>query len=321
MLPSLELQKYVKLQFDPANVQLMNWDDLRFFLALSRAGSYKGAARDQRVDATTVGRRIAALEGALGVKLFARGPERAVPTAAGRALLPRAERVEAEIFATRRELESADERVEGSLRVTAGDGIVNYVLVPALPALTRRYPELSLELRGDTRALDLSRSEADMALRLFRPRERSLVVRRLAVCTFNLFASQSYLERFGAPRAVEALSQHAFVGFDASLDEAPQVTWLRGLVRKPRYTVRANTTTTQVLACAEGQGIALLPSYVQVHEQRLQRLLPRLVCPSRTLYSVTHTDLRDSRRVRAFQAFAEQALANATAGIPEPGET
>ncbi|HET9933367.1 MAG TPA: LysR substrate-binding domain-containing protein, partial [Polyangiaceae bacterium] len=186
----------------------MNWDDLRFFLALYRAGSYKAAARAQRVDATTVGRRVAALELALAVKLFTRGPERALPTAAGRALLARAERIEAEVLASRREIESAEERVEGALRVTAGDGLVNYVLVPALPSLTRRYPELSLELRGETRALDLGRSEADVALRLFRPRERSLVVRRLGACTFNLFASRLYLERHGAPRTVDALGQH-----------------------------------------------------------------------------------------------------------------
>jgi DNA-binding transcriptional LysR family regulator len=126
-----------------------------------------------------VGRRITALEDALGARLLLRTPERLQATAAGLKLVPRAERMEAEALELECDLQAADGKLEGSLRVTAPDGFVQYVLLPALPHLRREHPVLFLEIRSDLRALDLSRREADVAVRLFRPKEPALVARRL----------------------------------------------------------------------------------------------------------------------------------------------
>jgi DNA-binding transcriptional LysR family regulator len=278
----------------------MIWDDLRVFLAVHRLGSHKGAARSLGVDATTIGRRITTLEKALGVRLFQRTPERLQTTAAGLKLVPRAERIEAEALDVERELQAADDRLEGSLRVTAPDGLVQYVLLPALAEFRREHPLLSIDLRADARVLDLSRREADIAVRLVRPKEPALLARRLGDMRLSLFASRDYVERRGAPRSLSALPAHDFIGFDASLDHLPQVKWLRRAVPAPRYVVRANTTTAQVAACAEGHGIALLPAFVAPREPRLRRLMPRLVGPSREMWSVMHGDLRGNARTEAF---------------------
>jgi DNA-binding transcriptional LysR family regulator len=307
----MSLRKYVITKLMHANMQPMLWDDLRVFLAVHRLGSHKRAGRLLGVDATTIGRRIATLEGALGVRLLLRTPERVQATAAGLRLVPHAERMETEALDAERKLLAADSRLEGSLRVTAGDGLVQYVLLPALVEFRREHPLLTLDLRADTRLLDLSRREADVAVRLLRPREPALIARRLGEMRLSLFASQDYLDRRGAPRSLAALSTHDFIGFDAALDDLPQVKWLRRALPEPRYVVRANTTVAQVLACAEGHGIALLPLFVAPREPRLKRLMPRLVGPSRDMWAVTHADLRANPRTEAFLAWLTQTVAAA----------
>jgi DNA-binding transcriptional LysR family regulator len=278
----------------------MVWDDLRAFLAVYRRGSHKGAARLLGVDPTTVSRRMAALERNLAARLFVRTPERLVPTAAGDALLPRAERVEAEVMAAEREMQGVNPELEGPLRVTAGDGMVNYLVLPALAGLLREHPALAVELRAENRVVDLSRREADLAIRLVRPREPALVARRLGQMPYAIFAAAEYLERRGTPRSLAAAAAHPWIGFDQSLDRLPQVQWLRRTVPGLSYLLRANTTTTQVVACAEGHGLALLPTFTARREPRLRRLFPRLPGPARDMWGVTHADLRGTPRVTAF---------------------
>ncbi|HSU41850.1 MAG TPA: LysR family transcriptional regulator, partial [Polyangiaceae bacterium] len=284
------------------NACSMQWDDLRVFLAVHRLGSHQRAARQLRVDPTTVARRLAALESALGTRLLARTPDRVELTPAGLELLPRAERIETEALAAERALAAADDRLEGSVRVTATDGVVHYLLLPALGAFRCEHPQVTLELRIETRVLDLSRREADVAVRLARPKQPALVARRLGSLRWSLFASEAYLERRGTPRSLGALAGHDFVGYDAALD-LPETRWLERAVREPRYVVRATSTTAQALACAEGHGIALLPSFVAPREPHLRRLLPRLVGPEREAWGVLHSDLKTNARASAFLSF------------------
>ncbi len=287
------------MQLVTAIMRPMIWDDVRVFLAVQRRGSHKGAARVLAVDATTVSRRVAALEGALAARLFLRTPERLELTAAGKRLLLHAERMEAEALAGERALAAADERLEGSLRVTAADGFVQYVLLPALSEFRREHPQLTVHVVSESRLLDLSRREADVAVRLVRPRQPALIARRLGELKMQLFASRDYLARRGTPRTLRALSGHDWVGFDSSLDASPHVVWLRKVVPQPRYVLRVNSTTAQVRACAEGHGVALLPSYVATHEPNLVQLLARRVGPCREMWGVTHADLRGNARVQA----------------------
>ncbi len=290
----------------------MDWDDVRYFLAVSRRGSHKAAARQLGVDPTTISRRLASLESTLGAKLFARTPESLEPTPAGLTLKAHAERVEAEMLAAERALEANDTRVEGTLSVTAPDGFIYYVLVPVIAELRRLHPALTLELRGETRVLDLTRREADVAFRFGKPTEASLVVRKLGTVEYGLYAADRYLEARGNPRSLASLATHDWIGFDASLDDVSQVRWVRRIVKEPRYVVRTNSTTSQVLACADGQGVALFPAYVAAREPGLRRLLPRLLGPSRDLYFVTHEDLRTNARVVAFQSFVAGVVAAGT---------
>lgn len=286
----------------------MNWDDLRYFLAVHRRGSHKAAARSLRVAPTTVGRRIAALESGLAATLFLRTPEGLKTTPAGLALLPRAERVEAEAQASEREVHANQATLAGPLRVTGGDALINHVVVPSIGELFAAHPELVIELRTETAIADLSRREADVALRLVRPKEPSLVARDLGELSFAIFASEAYLKRRGTPRTIAAAASHDFIGYDAALEHMSQVKWLNRTVPSPRFVLRATTITTQVIACAEGQGLALLPLFSAAREPRLRQLFPRQTGPTRTLLAVFHEDMRQNPRIAAFLGWLSPLL-------------
>ena len=276
-----------------------SWDDLRIFLAVHRRTSYGGAARLLGVDPSTIGRRMSTLEQALGTRLFDRTPSGIAPTAAGAALLARALRVEEETLAVERELHGTDASVTGTVKLTASDGIMHYLLLPGLDELRRAHPGLALDLRPDTRSLDLARREADVAVRLARPRSAALVARRSGTMRQALYASQSYLARRGMPRSASDLRDHDFVGFDASLDDLPQSRWLAEHVKRPRWTVRASTTTPQVLACLEGAGLTILGTFIAARELKLVPVLPSLRPPDREVWLIAHQDLRKTARIAA----------------------
>ena len=287
---------------------MLDWSDLRFFLAVHRARSHAVAARLLRVAPTTIGRRIAALEEAVGARLFARTPDGLAATAAARTLLARAERMEAEAFEAERELAGADARPTGTVRVTCGDGFATFLLAPALPAFLAAYPGLNVEVRADVRVLDLTRGEADVALRNFRPRERSLVARRLGIERQGLYAGVAYLARRGTPRTARDLAGHDLILFDRDLDRMKTQAWFVQSAAGARVAVRASNTTTMHAVCAAGAGIALLTGAFVRGDPRLQQVLPRLEPPPLELWAVTHGDLRASARVAAVLRWLERLV-------------
>ena len=279
----------------------MNWDDLRYVLALHRQGSHKGAARLLRVAPTTVSRRITALEHNAGTKLFVRTRERVNTTPAGLMLSRHAERIEAEVAAAERASLGSAKGLAGPLRVTGGDALINHVVIPALDQLLSANPEMAIELRTETAVVDLSRREADVALRLVRPKEPALVARRIGELPFGIFASEAYLERHGKPRTLAAAAAaHRFIGYHGALDHLSQVRWLHRAVRPIRYALRASTLTSQVVACGEGLGLALLPIFSAKRDLRLRQLFTGHTAPSRELWIVFHSDLRGDPRISKF---------------------
>lgn len=286
----------------------MSWDDLRYLLAVQREGSHKAAARVLRVDPTTVSRRLLALEAASSATLFIRTPDGLKTTPAGQTLLTHAERIEAEVLASERELLANPTAMAGPLRVTGGDALINAVVLPALGRLLAAHPDFVIELRTETAVVDLARREADVALRFVRPKESTLVARRLGELPFAIFASETYLMRRGIPRTLAAAASHDFIGYHQALDHLPQVRWLHRAIRSPRYVIRASTLTTQTIACAEGLGLALLPVFMASREPHIRRLFARHAGPARELWAVFHLDMRGNPRLSAFLAWLAEVL-------------
>jgi DNA-binding transcriptional LysR family regulator len=287
---------------------MFEWDDLRVFLAVLRTGSHAGAARRLRVAPTTIGRRLSALEDAAGARLFTRNADGLAPTATARALSVHAERVEAEVNEAERQLTGADARPTGTVRITCGDGFAALILAPALPAFLASHPGLTVEVRADVRALDLTRGEADLAIRLFRPRERSLVARRLGVERYALYAAPAYLAVRGTPRTARDLAGHDVLLYDRELDRMPSQAWFRRTAAGAREAFRASNTMTLYSACASGAGIAVLMQSTSRGDPRLAQVLPQLEPPPNEIWAVTHADLRASARVTATLRWLEQVV-------------
>ncbi len=290
---------------------MLDWDDLRVFLAVHRTRSHAAAARSLRVAATTVGRRLAALEARIGTRLFTRTPEGLVGTAAARALLAHVERMEVEALESELLLSGADARPTGVVRLTCGDGFATAILAPGLPAFLVAHPGLEVEIRAEPRLLDLTRGEADVALRNVRPRERSLVARRLGLERYGLFAAPLYLARMGTPRTARDLAGHDLILYDREYDRLRSQVWLRQVAAGARVAVRASNTMTLHAACAAGAGIALLSLAFIRDDARFARVLPRLEPPADDLWTAAHSDLRAAARVAVTLRWLDQLVREA----------
>jgi DNA-binding transcriptional LysR family regulator len=278
----------------------MDWDHLRFVLAVADAGGLSAAARSLRVDTTTVARRLDALEAELRCKLFDRSRRGLQPTAAGAKLVGHARRIDGEVRAVGFELSAEDRGLDGTVVITATEPIAAGLVVPALAAFRAKHPRIALELVTDIRALDLSRREADIALRLIRPAQGDLKLRRLGAVGYALYASAAYLERRGVPRA--GFAGHDLIDWPVDYTVIPQVPWLRAHAADATVVLRSSSAMTRLAAAAADAGIALLPRLVADLDPRLVRV-PSDPPPTQELWLVTHRDLAAVPRIRATTTF------------------
>ena len=268
-----------------------DWNDLRFFLALIDAGTLSGAARALGVEHTTVARRIDALEAPLKMRLFDRFPKGWSLTPAGTALVPYARRLEDDMHALMR-IATGSATLSGVVRISAPPALAAYLLAPHLRVTLRRLPDIEIELLGEAREADLTRRDADIALRFRRPTAPGLVVRRLATIQYSLFAHARYL-------AESAPQQWEFLGYNDSLRDTPQQQWLDKIKGERRYCLRTNDLGALFLAAAAGTGVTVLPDYLGRQNPELVRI-ESASCPiKRKLWMVMHEDVRRSAPVRA----------------------
>ena len=276
----------------------LDWENLRFFLALARGGSLSEAARSLRVDHTTVARRIARLEATLGAQLFDRGRRGYDLTAQAAGLVETAERIEAEVLALERQVAGRDMNLAGTVHLTTVESLATRFLIPALPEFRAAHPRIALHLVADTRVLNLTRREADLALRLSRPQDGGLVARRLSDIGYGLYAAERYLAARPLAGAID-LAQHDFVAYDEGLAHLPQERWLTQQVARPRYALRVNSAEALLAGARAGLGLVVLPGYMVAPQHALVRLAPPQPLPARALWLLVHGELRRAPRVRA----------------------
>ena len=286
---------------------VLDWNDLRYFLAIARAGTLAGAARDLKVEHTTVGRRLSALEQSLGTRLFTRGPDGFAPTRAGQEILPLAEEIAARVENIVRRVEGEDERVEGAVRLTTSEAISVY-FVRELGALRERHPGLVVEILSGNRSFDLMRGEADLAVRVRGDSEPDLIVKKVAHAAWSLYASEQFVARNGAPAAPHVLGGCDVIGYDTSLAGVPGAQWLSEHAKDARLVMRANSIIAALNATTVGMGIGVLPCFLAHREPLLRRLTP-LAIGVRDVLLVVHPDLARVARVRAVMEFVTEIFA------------
>jgi len=283
------------------SARVLDWNDLRYFLAIARAKTLAGAARDLGVEHTTVGRRLSALETALGARLFIRGPDGLAATAAGREMLPLAEAVATSVEAIERRVSGDDGRLEGTVRVSTSEALSGY-FVKRFMALRERHPGLVVEILSGNHASDLLRGEADLAVRARPVTEPDLVARKLGGAGWSLYASQDYVDQKGAPLTPEDLSGHDVVVFDGSLSQTPGALWMTKHADGTNVVMRGNSIVAVFNAAICGMGITALPCILAEATPVLRRLTLR-VLGTREIFLVVHPDLARVARVRAVMDF------------------
>jgi DNA-binding transcriptional LysR family regulator len=285
----------------------MNWDDMRIFLAVARAGQILGAARRLGLNHATVSRRIAALEEALGARLFRRLTTGSEPTPAGERLLALAERMEAEAIAAAAEVGGEGEAVSGTVRVGAPDGFGVAFRVPRLGALVERHPELAVQLVPVPRSFSLSRREADIAITTERPTEGRLVAQKLVDYTLGLYAARSYADAFGLPRSAAELPAHRLVGYVPDLVINPSLDYAAEFSPQWRPRFMISSALGQAEAVRAGAGIGIVHTFVA---RSMPDLVPVTVArPVRRAYwLIYHESMRGLTRIRAVADFVAGAV-------------
>lgn len=299
---------------------MLDWDDLRSFLAITRHGNLSAAARALRVTQTTMGRRLESLHLRAGARLLLKTPRGYVLTPAGERVLANVERMEAEVLAVERSIGGDDARIAGEVRITTVETFGARVLTPMLKPLMDSHPDLAIEMITDTRALSLSRREADLALRLARFEQHETVVRQLADIAFGLFASRAYLEQRGRPDLVVGSPGHHLVALQADLALLPEALRLAHLGRAASVALRANSRDVHLEAVRAGWGIGVLPCYLAAETNELVELVMPEGRLLRGVWLGVHRDSRHTPRIRLLMDHLAAALSQARERLnpPEP---
>ena len=289
---------------------MSEWSDLRYFLALEREGTLAGAARALKCESTTVGRRIAALEQSLGARLFDRKTDGFVLTIAGERILEHARAVETHVNEVERTAAGEDARVEGAVRLATSENLAVAFLLRVLAPLHERHPGIVLEVQTGVRPVDLLNREADLAVRVgpgMRPQQQSLVAKKLAAIGMTIYASASYVERYGTPRVGDGLAGHVVCGYCGDIAKIAPGEWLEEHAAKARVAMRASSMLCIARAVSAGVGLSMLPCFLGDTAPGLQRLAPPPLV-SAEAWLVVHPDLQKTARVRAVIDFLVEAM-------------
>jgi DNA-binding transcriptional LysR family regulator len=284
----------------------LDWNDLRYFLALARHGSTVAAARALETNQSTVQRRLGALERRIGKPLATRSPAGYRLTELGREMVAHAEAVERSVLAFEQHLQGATRGAAGVLRVACPEPIVYRISQSALlERFKARHPELRVEFVMSDRYIDLSKGEADVALRSGDTDDAELVGRRIADSLWAVYASEDYIARHGKPQCAEDLESHLLVGLDESMAKHRATTWLARVAPNARIVSRNNSVLGLVYAVKAGIGIAPLPTALGDNEPGLVRVLGPIPELARIWRVLAHPDVRRTPRVSAFFDFIE----------------
>ena len=290
------------------------WEHYRSFLAVIRAGSLSAAARRLGLTQPTLGRHVESLAALLGVALFTRSPQGLLPTPVALGLVPHAEAMEAAAEALRRAASGEASEERGTVRLTASEIMGAEVLPEMLARFRARHPGITIELALSNRTEDLLRREADLALRMARPRQQALVARRLGGVGIGLYAHRRYAAAHGLPRSLEELAQHPLIGFDRDDSSWRSVGDIALGVTRERFAFRSDSDLAQLAALRAGFGIGGCQHAIAGRSRELVPVLPRTVRFRLEMWLALHEDLRASRRVRLlFDHLAEELAGYADA--------
>ena len=285
------------------------WETYRSFLAVMTEGSLSAAARRLGLTQPTLGRHIDELEAALGQALFTRSQAGLIATQAARELLPHAQAMASAAQALIRASSGTKAEERGSVRLTASVFVGGEVLPEILKRFREMHPYIAVELVLSDAMQDLLRRDADIAVRMVQPKQDALIAKKIGTTALGLYARRDYLERFGTPRSLEDVAQHAVIGFDreTAFERALKTQWAN--VSRELFSLRVDNDLARANALRAGYGIGVCQVGVARRDPELVHLLPKAFQFELGLWLVMHKDLRSTKRVRLLFDHLAEGLA------------
>ena len=283
----------------------LDWDRIRIFLAVARAGQLLGAAQNLGLNHATVGRQLTALEEDIGAKLVERQTQGCTLTTAGEALLKSAERMESEILQAGSEISGTRAAISGTVRIGAPDGLGNYFLARALGKLANTHPDLTIQLVPLPRTFSLSRREADIVVTLDRPKQGRLIIKKLTDYSLSIYASEGYLTQHGAVRSPDDLDGRLFITHVEDFVYSRALDYAAELGQRMKRHYECGSVVAQMEAVRAGHGIGILHDYAAVQFPELKRLLPEMRF-TRTYWLMSHPDTHRTARVAAVYDYVSE---------------
>jgi DNA-binding transcriptional LysR family regulator len=285
----------------------MNWNDLRYFLAVSRTGNLTSAGINLKCSPATVSRRLEFLEESIGLKLFSRHQTGYVLTDDGVSLLHQAETAETAMFKVERAAAGKSEAASGLVKIATAENIANHLIIPKLPEFRKKFPDLSIELNTSVSAANLMRREADIALTLKRPRHATLLIKKVGELGFAVYGAPNYTSSLKGT-IEEQIKRATFVAWAEEYGHLDLSIWLTDINQNKLPALITHSIRGQLLGAKAGLGLAILPCLLGDNESGLQRFPYTLEGRTQDIWLVTHQDLRHSMRVVAVFEFLESLI-------------
>lgn len=292
-------------------LQNFDWSLVRSFLAALEHGSLLAAARALGASQPTIGRHIAELEAQLGVVLFERTGRGLLPTATALRLAESARAMEAGAHQLIRSVSGAETAISGTVRITASQPVACVLLPPILARMRQALPDVQVELVASNEVTNLLRREADIALRMVRPDQASLVAKRIASVKLGVFAHREYLRSQGIPRQVPDLLQHALIGGDRNEDILQGFAAMGYAVERGHFAFRTDDLMAYWAAVRAGLGIGFVAAYLARTDPDVIPVLPMLPLPQLPVWLTVHREIRTNRRIRSVYDFLAQEVPTA----------
>lgn len=286
----------------------MDWDNIRVFLAVARAGQFVAAARQLRIDHATVSRRIGALEASLGLRLFERRTTGVTLTEAGQRLLSSAERMESELLQGEAALSARDVALAGPVRIGAPDGLSTYYLARCFRDFAARFPEITIQLVPMPQLVPLARREVDIVVVLEKPETGRFVARKLTDYSLGIYGSAAYLATHPAPLDQPGLLGHRLVGYVEEYAFSSALGYVRDLYEGAPTRFESTSAVGQLEAVRSGIGLGVVHDYIARMHADLVRVLPERRA-LRSYWIVVHEDVRGLGRIRAVHDHLVRSIA------------
>jgi len=285
------------------NTNRINWDGFRYFLASADAGSLTAASKLLGSNQPTVGRHIDNLELALGIKLFQRSVRGLILTQEGKDIYERSLHIQNSIMQIQHVAESGKETIRGVVNLSVPEGLGQEIIIPALEKFYQKYPNINLVLNVSSSTSNLTRGEADIAVRLFRPNEVDLVAKHLGEMKMSLYSSSRYKEKYSLPKNLDDLNTHKIITYGEQFSSLPENKWLIEHSYSSLHIFSSDSTAARLKATLSGIGISIQPEILVKSNTDLIPVLNKEKIPSHNVWLVYHKDIRHMKRIRTVVDF------------------